>query len=164
MSQVTLTLPSVDQVFAVDSRGWLVIAVLLVTAVVASVSLSLYRKHYSAKKCEELAKHWTAILLTAFSGLLSLAAYVIVLAGDNQSLLRQILSGFPFVEKHVFTVVGIAYVIYNLKNNKITRTVLSPLSRWSGAKDPAQTPVTAVPLVATADSQPQLVAPSEDQL
>lgn len=147
---ITINLPHVNHI------QLLVTVVLVVAAILASITLELYKRHYENKKSEpdpeaivKLAKPLVALLLGALSAAFTWLGYLIVVAQSHTAYLASL----PFVGKHVFGVIGIAYAIYNLRLNKTYENVAAKLTAWSGKKNvvPAP-PTTEEPVAPASDS------------
>ena len=137
MSQILLNVPDID------SKTVAVAAVLVVAALIASVIVEVYRRHYSKKNFEKLGKAWTALLLAAISSAFTGLGYLLLLAQSN----TEYLSTLPFVGKHIFGVLGVAYTIYNLRLNKTYQTIADKLNKWTKKtpKTPPQPKATDLP-------------------
>lgn len=145
MSNLTLTIPNPSNYLSDNSRSIAIAAVLIVAGVLATVAVEFYRRHYSAKKQEQLAKKWVAVWLTASSGIFTAIGYLVFLIQSNTSLF----STLPFVGKHVAAVVGVGYFLYNVRLNRWYKAAAERLSRWTGTKvtdapAPETTPVVGV--------------------
>lgn len=152
---ITLNLP------AVNKQAVIVSVALVVAAVLASIVVEVITRHYNKKQLQKFAddakkysKAATAVLLTIVSTAFTYLGYLLFLAQNNQDAL----SAIPFVGKHVAAVVGIAYVIYNVRLNKTYKHVADLLGKWSSSKP------TTPPAIVTAPETPvQSVVPSPDE-
>lgn len=130
MSNVTLTLPDPSDYISNHTLDIAIAIVLLVAAILASVAVEVYRRHYNAKKQAQLAKHWVAVWLTASSGVFTALGYIAVLLQNNSGYL----STLPFVGKHVLAVVGLAYFLYNIRLSSWYKKIAAALTKWTGTK------------------------------
>lgn len=130
MSNVIITLPDPANYISSNSLSLAIACVLILAGILASVTVEVYRRHYNAKKQEELAKKWIAIWLAASSGVFTALGYLVFIIQANTSTL----SALPFVGKHVAGVVGIGYFLYNVRLNKWYKAIAARLVKWTGAK------------------------------
>lgn len=135
--QYTFTIP---KALVMGSNQWAVVGLLVIAGLCASVVVEAYKRHYNSKRDVDLAKHWVAALLTLVSALFAYIGYVAIFLQSNQSLL----SGFPFVGKHVEAVVGIAWSLYAFRLNKTYQVVADYLAKWSNKKPAVKTVSTPV--------------------
>lgn len=136
MSSINISIPNPSEYISNHTLDIAIAVVLLVAAVLASVAVEVYRRHYNAKKQEQLAKHWVAVWLTASSGVFTALGYILVLLQNNASMF----STLPFVGKHILDVVGIGYVLYNVRLKSWYQAVAAKLSKWTGTKTPVVAP------------------------
>lgn len=137
MQTVTFNVPNWFDPFGSSSQTWLLVISVLATALLASIVVEVYKRHYTAKQQEALAKHYIALLLTFLTALFTAASYFITFAQTNAGIVNVI----PFLGRHVPQAVGAAYIIYNLRLNKTYQTVASKLNSWSKEE---KTPTTTV--------------------
>ena len=131
---ITLNPPNLS---SIDSRDWLIVVTLIGAALLTSIAVEVYKRHYSAKKQQELEKHWVAVWLTLSSAFFTYLSYIIFLGSTGSGLL----SGLPYVGKHIETVVGIATSLYLLKNNTVFKQITAWATNFTSDK-PKPGPVT----------------------
>ena len=139
---LTLHLPNIDNLAGVDARTWGILVGVLVVALLASIAVELIKRKYSASKQVDLAKHWTAVILTASASLFTLASYFIAFAQNNASFV----SAFPFLARHMPQAVGVAYFVYNIRLSKWYQNVANVLGKWSSSADAVTPPQPVVPI------------------
>ena len=132
---------------AISPRNWLIVVVLLGSALLTSLVVEEIKKHYNKKQQEDLAKHWVAVWLTVSSAFFTYLGYIIFLGSTGSGLF----SGIPYVGRHVETVVGIATSLYLLKSNK----VFVKLTAWATTFSSSKTTPVVVPKPVAVASEPQ---------
>lgn len=132
--EVSFTVPNLGEI---STRSWLVIATIIGAAILSSIVVELYKRHYFKKKDVKLAKGWIAIWLSASSVFFTYLGYALLLASANVGMIK----GLPFVGNHALEVLGIGYLIYNLSLNKWYQAVATWLGKWSKSDDKVVTPL-----------------------
>lgn len=147
MSQLTLNVPTIQ----VDERAFYVTLVLIGAALVTITAYEIIKRRYTTKQLKEFgelaqkrSKVAVAVILASLSTLFTTLGYLLFLAQDHMDLLQAL----PFVGKHVMTVLGTGWLIYNLRLNKTFQNVSEVLGKWTTKKQPTETELTL-------DGQPQ---------
>lgn len=125
--------------FDISTRSYIVAGLVFIATVLSIVVVNIYKNHYLNKKDIKLAKHWVALWVTGSSTFFTYLGWLVAIASANSSLL----SGLPYVGKHALQVIGLAYVVYNVRLNKVYKGIVSGLTSYSKSDDSVATPVDA---------------------
>ena len=135
MAQLTLNIPTVT----VDERAVYVTLVLLGAALLTTIAYEIIKRRYTAKQLKQFGmeaqkrgKTAVAIIFTALATFFTLLGSLLFIMEDHQDFLASL----PFVGKHVMTVVGVAWFVYNLRLSRTYQTVAVLLGKWSTKKQP----------------------------
>lgn len=140
--QIQFTIPNIAEI---STRNWLIAGLLIGAAVLSSIVVELYKRHYFKKKDVKLAKSWTATWLTGASVFFTYLGYALFLASANMPFLKTL----PYVGEHSLQVLGIAYTIYNIRLSKWYNGISKLLSNWTKSEDvalPASTTIKLEPI------------------
>lgn len=150
MQTVTVTIPTWVNPFGASAETWLLIVSVCGAALLASIIVEVIKRKYNANQQEALAKHYTALLLAAFTSLFTAVSYFLSFAQSNAAILNVV----PFLGRHVPQAIGAAYVFYNLRLNKTYQTVAQFLGKWSksGVTTPTAGTVSVTPEATIAPS------------
>jgi type II secretory pathway pseudopilin PulG len=159
-STVTLNVPDVAYILSHHWQVTAVLASLFIIAVLSSVLLDVYRRHYNKKQQIQLAKHYTALLLAALTTVFTALGYFLVFAQGDPSWLK----GIPFVAEHSTEAVGIAVTLYNIRLNKWYQSVADKLNTWSKSADEAEAAGAIIAPSVPADVQSVPVSSRPDPL
>lgn len=148
MNTNTITVPGwiVGTAHFLD-RNWIALVGIVLIALLASILTELAKHQWSVKYETDKVKQLVRWTLLALTSAFTLLGYVVFYLQASKPFLAQV----PHIGQAEIEVLGAAWTLYNFRLNKSFKVWADRLSKWSGGKNPTETPPAVQPQPAVVD-------------